>query len=271
MTVQDLVKYLRLSVKVQDPEGTVTTSSKYLEMSDEDLELYLNVVLTRDFPNVRSLEYITSDMIYPLTLLAKKELYYALAVQYAPLYGMVADNNNQLQRGQMFDHIMELIKQTDDEYNQYVEDGGAGGNTLKSYDVLSSNRYFTKRNIDKAVPPALSVYADSVGTNDVCISWDCQVQRFLRFDIYLSTEGPIFDDYQVSNKISEEAKLIATIRDAHQNKVRVSGLSEDSTYYVLVKVTDLSGLKGYSEITIHTDTTEEVTDTDETTYSVEGV
>ena len=143
MNKAELVRYLRLNVNIQNADVTDTA---YLSMTDEDIELYLNVVVTRDFPQVLSLDLLPQEDIYPVVLLAKKELYFTLASKDAPLIDLTADNNNQIKRGQRFEHYMKLIAAIDDEYNQYIEDGGAGArNTLTSYDVLIPDRYATIR------------------------------------------------------------------------------------------------------------------------------
>lgn len=252
LEVNELVKFLRLSVKVQDPEGLTENDSKYLEMSDEDLILFLKVVATRDFPNLTSLENITSDMVYPITLLAKKELYHTLAVKEAPLVNMVADNNNQLQRGQRFEHYMKLIAQIDAEYEDYLADGGAGGYTLSTYDVLLTQRYATKRNYDKGQPPVLSAFINKVDHNMVEIGWEFSTNIFFNTKIYMS-RGKIYDPYaEGDNKILSSAKLLKKSYDARQNSIRIKGLKPNTSYNVLVVVTNATLLKSYFELSFKT-------------------
>lgn len=121
MTVEQMIQFLRLSVYVQDKDKVVTVDEQYLCMTDEDLLLYLNLALSRNFSDVPSLEYLPEDAVYPIILLAKKELYYTLAVKEAPLYDIGADNNNYLKRSQRFDHYMKLIAQVDSEYDDWIE------------------------------------------------------------------------------------------------------------------------------------------------------
>ena len=65
MTVDQLVQYLRLNVSIQDPEGAVQDSA-YLSMTDEDIILYMNVALTRNFPDIPSLDYLPTEYVYPI-------------------------------------------------------------------------------------------------------------------------------------------------------------------------------------------------------------
>lgn len=249
MTTAKLIKYLRLNVNVQMPESVV--DSAYLAMSDEDLLLYMDIALTRDFPKVPSLEYLPNADVYPLILLTKKELYYALATKDAPKFDLGADNNNYLKQAQRFEHYMKLVAQVDKEYSDYLENGGAGSNTLTSYDVTLSDRHNTRRNYEKGVAPALSLYVDSVTQTAVELSWDVQMSRFLRYRVYFST-SEIVDLHNVSNHIRPEARLMVEITDFHQKQCRIEGLSPSSTYYFAVEATDRSQLKDYAETVVTT-------------------
>ena len=250
MTVDQIIKYLRLNINIQDPDGA-GQDNLYLSMTDEDILLYMNIVLTRNFPEIPSLDYLPTEDIYPIVLLSKKELFYALAVKEAPLYDIGADNNNYLKRSQRFDHYMKLIAQTDKEYDDYLENGGAGGNTLASFDVLLSDRYTTKRNYEKGVIPALTLFVEDVAETFVEIMWRVKLKRFMQYKVYVSEE-PIVDLYNTENNISSDAKLVATINNVHQNRCRIEGLKPDTLYYVAVSASEMSSLTGYREIYFNT-------------------
>lgn len=245
MTVNQMVSYLRMNVNVQDPTGTAQDSA-YLSMTDEDIVLYMNIVLTRDYPEIPSLDYLPTEYIYPIILLSKKELYHALAVKEAPLYDMGADNNNYLKRSQRFLHYMALIAQVDKEYADYLENGGAGANTLTSFDVLLSDRYATKRNYEKGAIPALSLYVGEVTETSVEISWKVKLSRFKEYKVYIS-ESSIVDLLNVSKPLSDEAEEVITIKNVHQSSCRIEGLLPDTVYYVAVSATEMSSLTGYKQ------------------------
>ena len=245
MTVDQLVSYLRLNVSIQDPTGTVQDSA-YLSMTDEDITLYMSVVLTRNYPDIPSLDYLPAEYIYPVILLSKKELYYALATKEAPLFDIGADNNNYLKRSQRFDHYMKLIAQVDKEYEDYLENGGAGANTLTSFDVLLSDRYATKRNYEKGAIPALSLYIGAITETSVEISWVAKLSRFKEYKVYLS-ESPIVDLFNVSKPISDDAKEVVIIRNVHQSSCRIEGLKPDTDYFVAVSAEEMSSLTGYKQ------------------------
>ena len=248
MTITQLIRYLRLNVQLQDPDGAIV-DPEFLSLTDEDVLLYLNVVLTRDFPQVESLDNLPTEDIYPLILLAKKELFFALAVKQAPLFDIGADNNNYLKRDQRFEHYMKLIAQVDKEYNQFNEDGGAGGkqNTLTSYDVLLSDRYATKRNYEKGVTPVLSVYVGGVTETTIEVYWKVSMSRFFQYKVYISTK-PILDEYNLINPVSSDAKLVTTIQNVHDTGCRIEGLLPNTNYHIVVTATEMSSLTGKKEI-----------------------
>ena len=250
MTVEDLVKYLRLNVSIQNSDGLTEQDSAYLGMTDEDLILYMSVVLTRNYPDVPSLDLLPTEYIYPVILLSKKELYYALAVKEAPLYDLGADGGY-LKRSQRFEHYMKLVAQTDSEYKDYLENGGAGGNTLTSFDVLISDRYATKRNYEKGVIPALTLYADEVGETYINISWKVKLSRFREYRVYIS-ESPILDLYNTTNPIATDAKEVVVIKNVHQTRCRIEGLTPNTNYYVVVSAIEMSSISSYKELSFTT-------------------
>lgn len=260
MTTEQLIKYLRLNVNIQTPD--VQQDSAYLSMSDEDILLYLNVVLTRDFSDVPSLEYLPSKDVYPLILLAKKELYYALAVVSAPNFDLGADNNNYLKREQRFQHYMDLIGQVDKEYQDYLENGGGlsedgAGNTLSSFDVFLSNRYYTKRYYEKGAIPAPVLYVDEVTHNSVAFHWTNKTRRFAWCNVYLSTE-PIVDNYKVGNsKIVDKSTLVQHFINARQVSLRLEGLEPSTKYYIAIELVDMSSLVGYAQVEFTTEDPDE--------------
>lgn len=253
MTVDQIVQYMRLAMRIQDPSGS-SQDSAYLSMTDEEILLYLNVAMTRDFPEVPSLDTLPPENVYPLTLLARKDLYYTLATIDAPLFDIGADNNNYLKRSQRFDHYMKLIAQADKEYQDYLENGGAGGNTVSSYNVLLPSRYNTRYNYERGSIPAPVLYIQSVGEDYVEISWSVKMSRFYMYRVYVS-ESEIIDPYVIGSSschVMSDAKLIATIKDIHQNKCRIEGLSPGTEYHIAVVAVEMSSLMGYREMTFTT-------------------
>jgi hypothetical protein len=249
VTKAELIQYLRSSVNIQSAD---VTDTYYLSMSDEEIELYLKTVLLRDFPTVPSLDLIPAEDVYPVILLAKKELYYTLATVDAPFVDLTADNNNSIKRSQRFEHYMKLASAAGDEYEKYLEDGGAGHNTLVSSDVLISDRYATRRNYEKGAIPVLTLYVDSVTATTIELSWSVRLSRFKNYKVYVS-HNPIWDEYSLSGEVAEDADLVATIIDVHQRKCRIEGLLPDTAYYVMVSATEMSSLTGRAQTVVTTE------------------
>lgn len=248
MTPSQIIDFLRKSVAIEDPDSE--NDSSYTSMSYEELELFVEVVITRDFPGV-SFDDLPTEYIYPVILLSKKELYYALAVKEAPLYDLGADNNNYLKRSQRFDHYMKLILQVDKEYKDYQENGGAGSNTLTSFDVLLPNRSATRRNYEKGVIPAPVLSIGSETCTSVELSWKVSMSHFESYVVYIS-RSPILDKFSIGNKISSEAKEVVRIHDYRQTCCRIEGLTPDTTYHVLLAAREMSHLTGYAEAVFST-------------------
>lgn len=259
MTVQQLIRYIRLNVTVVDPDDECCTDRAYLELTDDDIRLYLEVCLTRDFSDVPCLEQLPNSCVYPLTLLVKKELYYAFAVYRAPEVDMNADMNNSLRRSQRFEHYLALIKEVEGEYQNWLDNGGSsadgyGNNVLRTYDVLLPNtRYFTKRYYEKAVAPQPRLYVDDFTSESIELRWENRVNQFAWTNVYVSKEE-LIDEYQegLSKVIDGDENLAFRTLDARQTTLRLTGLDPDTTYYIVAEVTDKSGLKGFSQVSVHT-------------------
>lgn len=260
MTTKQLIDYLRSSVHISEP--SVEEDSAYLSMTDEDILLYLNVVMTRDYPDTPSLDAMENSSVYPITLLAKKELYYTLAVKEAPFFDLGADNNNYLKRDQRFQHYMKLIEQVDKEYQDYLDNGGGlsedgAGNTLTSFEVLLSNRYYTSRYYEKGASPAPILYIDRVTEYFVELHWKPKVRKFAWCNVYLSTEK-IVDTYLLGrSKIVDKNTLVQRINNPRQVSLRLEGLKPSTAYHIAIEVVDMSSLVGYSEVAFTTEDPED--------------
>ena len=251
MTVEQRIKTLRLSVHVQD-SGSTELDPKYLAMTDEEIQGFLELCLLRNYPDIPSLDYTPNDAVYGLILLAKKELFYSLAVLSAPLYDMNADNNNSLSRSQRFDHYMKLIEQADKEYEDWLDNGGSDGGTVTTYNVVVANRYFTRYNYENAPTPKVILYTGEITSDSVEIQWTTKnVGRFKHYKVYASKE-PIVDLYNTDRVVSSDAKEVFSTEDIHKNMCRVDGFDPDTIYHIAVEVASLSGVKGYFEIAVQT-------------------
>lgn len=247
-----MIQFLRVSVYVQDKDKVTVQDEQYLCMTDEDLLLYLNVVMTRNFSETPSINYLPEEAIYPVIMLAKKELYYTLAVKEAPLYDIGADNNNYLKRSQRFDHYMKLIAQVDKEYEDWLENGGEDNGTVKSYSVTLSDRYGTRYNFENAAVPTVVLYIGTITEDTVEFWWTVKnISRFYRYKVYISKE-PIVDLFNLKSHIASGATLVAEIKDIHQVHCRVTGLEKKTTYYIAIQAVNMATLSGYAQTQVET-------------------
>ena len=149
LTVDEMVKLVRSSVNVQipteDEKNPLLYDQAYLEMTDDDIKLFMKLGVTRAYPDVEDLSELPDGSEFAIVLLTKIELYLKLAVLEAPKVDMGADNNNYLKRDQRFSHYMKLAEDAKEQYDDWLENEATGGiNTVNSYDVLLSNRHYTR-------------------------------------------------------------------------------------------------------------------------------
>ena len=256
MTLQDLIGYLRLQIHIQDPEGEVTAGNEdYLALTDKDLTLFLNVARSKHFSGY-SLYDMPESAVYPVVLLAKRELFLALAAKVAPDYDMTADNNNVLREHQMFTAYYKLIQQIDLQYAQWLESSGAAGiGILTTFDVLVNTRYHTQRNYDKGIAPSLTVRLHEISSGHVSVSWvPMNINRFLRYEVRAHFEPTWFREAQHRDEVFNPAStLVAVIDDAHITMCQVTGLMPGTLYYLSVAVIERNGLFGVKEINFTTE------------------
>ena len=261
-STETLVKYLRDSVLVQDP--SLTEDSVWLQMSNEDLAIVLEVAKHRDFPN-EIMASLSNGVVYPLMLVAKKELYYRLAVKSAPQYDLMGDDAGELKRDQRFKHFMALIQQTEKELDNYMENGYFGSDGIGDLDengkstrnkvyvreALVSSRYYTRRNYGLLEAPSVGVYVDSLDQTRVQFHWNVTgIRTFLRYNVYISTKDTIYDEY--NHKIDSEAQLLFTTTDPRKCSCEKTELTSGTRYHILVEACESNGIKGYGGLVFET-------------------
>lgn len=271
LTIDEMVALLRSSVNIQTGSESVIDPS-YLSMTDDDIKLFIKLGITRAYPDVDNLLDLPDGSEYAIVLLAKMELYLKLAVVRADKVDIGADNNNYIKQSQRFDHYMKLAEDAKNAYNDWIEnEGGGDSNRVSTYDVLLSNRHYTRRNYEKQSTPKVRVMIDSVTSDSVEFSWKVSnTSHFGRYKVYINT-SPIVDIFNDGamyySKIIEGATLIkntSNIRDCHH---KVSGLSADTPYYIAVFSIERNQVFGYKEVSFTT--LEELADEEDS--SVDGI
>ena len=253
LSIDELVKILRSSVNVQSKDSEVIDPA-YLQMTDDDIKLFIKLGVSRAYPNVTDLALLPSGSEYPITLLAKIELYLKLAVIKADKVDMGADNNNYLKQDQRFQHYMKLVEEARAEYESWLDNEGQG--EVSSYDVLLSNRHYTQRNYEKQVTPQVALSIDQVTSDEVDYHFGVtNTSHFGRFKAYIS-KSPIVDLYKegatYEHKLSEDAKLILSTSNIRNTFHKLGNLEPETTYYLAVFSIERNQVFGYSEVSFNT-------------------
>jgi len=247
MTKLQVIAYLRQNCIVQDPSGTVAIDPVFLSLTNEELEAVILVALSKESPH-DSIDNIPAEKLYPVILVAKKELYYQLASASAPLYPINLGDDGGLKKNVRFEHYISLITEVNKEYDTFRNTGIP----ISSGQILLPSRYYSKRNYDLATPPSGVLVADTVRDKSVDLSWSARnVDRFYSYILYRSTES-IVDLYNQNDPIKSGAVKVIEIFDIHKTLCRIESLTPSTLYYVALVVQEKNGLKGFSEISFST-------------------
>lgn len=263
LTIKELIGLLRSSVNVQVPvendEGQETSiiDPHYLTMTDEDLNLFIKLGVSRAYPEVTDLEDLPDGSEYAIMLLAKIELYMKLAVLRTDDVDLGADNNNYIKQDQKFSHYMKLVEAAQQQYDSWLEnEGESGGQGVTSFDVLLSNRHYTNRNVEKQITPKVQLKLGDITADSVEIKYSVSnTSHFGRFKVYIS-KTPVVDMYldgvSYSDKVGKDAKLIKSTQDIRNTYHRIQGLEPSTNYYIAVFAIERNQVFGYAETSFTT-------------------
>lgn len=245
----DVINYLRGSVIGTEPN---IIYDREFNPSDENLGNVVNMVLLSLDPNT-DLNDIEEELLQPLVLQCKKDLFLQLATKAAPLYNISTDEVK-INKGDRFSHYMKLAQYMQEELAEYEKSGGSF--KVQSHEATISGRYFSKRNYELAHIPIVTTTMDLVTKDSVSIHWKLRNNTlFAKYEIYymkLDQNTPYIIDAYNNNSITDHAFKLEEIKDFHINKCRIMNLDEDSDYVIAVLAYERNGLFGYSEINIKT-------------------
>lgn len=234
MTKAELIKFLRgsLSISTVTESGDTLFDSEYLKMTDSDIETYLRIGMSRVVGH-SDLDQLKESKVYPVILVAKKELYYALAVNSAPLYNLSADGGGSLSKDQRFQHYLALISQVEEEYSNYVSNSGE----ITTSEVYITSRNGSRRNLEVAPPPSVILHIDSISKSTVELSWEsenaCSIELFL-------SGKPIVDLYSPT-LMTEDLTPVFSTEKSFVQRCRISKLEEGHKYYAAIKAYNRAG------------------------------
>lgn len=246
MNKTELIAYLRQSCIVQDPKQ-IPLDPVFLALTDAQIEAVLKVAMSSEAPT-GNIENIDDSIVYLLILVAKKELYYQLATNTAPLYPLSLGKDGGLKKNIRFDHYMELIRTLEMQYKFYKETQTP---IIAGEVKLGGRYYYTERNYNLAEKPSISLVADSVFDTYINLSWLLsKIDRFQSYILYQHT-SQIVDLYS-STVINAEATKVEEIKDIHRTLYTKADLVANTEYHFAIAVQERNGLKGFSEITVTT-------------------
>lgn len=245
---EDLIKYLRQSLKLQDPE--IENDPDYKFEDTELLDIIKMVMLSRD-PSF-TFDNLPEGEIPLIMILCKKEIFWRLATSSAPYYPISAEGAT-LQKNVRFDHYLALIKQLESEYQYTLSLGNHIDISKSQGELIIDSRYFSHRNRVLAKDIQIKLNVDRVTTNSIDISWsvnNLNKTRFYKYIVYLDTK-PVVDFYE-DEVVREDAKL-KEYNDVRRNKTRLKDLEDNTTYYIALEVQEQNGLRAFNQIKVVTE------------------
>lgn len=253
MNISKQIKYTNENNEEVIRNVSVCEDKAYLDLTDEDIILYLRLCASRDY-QVETLGELPVGSEYPLVLLTQVELFKKLAVSTADWIDMGADNNNYLKRSQRFSHYMSLAEEARAQYNDYIATGGTGG--MQTFTTRLKGHHMSDRDYGLTPTPRVYLRIVNVYSDSVEIAWDVSnVSHFGRYKVYIG-KGTIIDRFlegsKVEDKVTDCAVLIKSTDDIRNNTHRISGLEPNTEYHVAVISIEKNTVWGMSEKTFVT-------------------
>lgn len=262
LTVDELLELLRSAVNISNEEAGVEDSG-YLNMTDEELTTFLKLSISKVYPSAEDFDDLPPGSAYPIVLIAKKELYLKLAVLKANLIDLTVDNNNQLKQSQRFSHYMALAENAQEEYEDWVENGGGatvdpntGTQGVTTYNTIRSKNHYSLRNYELGPVPIVRIKIGEITNESVAFSWSSyNNDHFGKYLVYIG-EKPIIDMYaegmKPEDKVVEGSTLVLSTLNFRNTNKKVTGLKPDTQYYLAVISVERNQLFGYKQVTFTT-------------------
>lgn len=233
---QDLVSQLTFVLGVGDTNDSVLNALTSDQL--EDILRLKSAQLDISYPNVpREYEQV-------LICLAKKEVYWKMAIVSAPLYPLDLDGLK-VSKNIRFDHYMTLVQEATKEYTTIMNDPNRI--TVKYGDLLVDKYYNKRKQYINYDLPTVYLNVDNIGENTIDLSFsygNLIVSDFVRANIYIG-DKPLYDKYE--DIIIKEAKKVATITDVRKQYIRIHEVDTLKPIYLLLEVQLKNGLVAYTE------------------------
>lgn len=229
--------------------STFLKSSIYTPLMEADPS-YIAIIADVDniFKQVvKEMEYPTVESVPPkdegyLILLAKKEVYWRLAMATAPNYDLETEFTK-LVKSKRFDHYFKLVAQIQLEIDKSFP-------SISVADVTLRSREGSARNYNLAKAISTGVTLSGITQNSVNLDWiayDVAKGTFVLYDVLISTV-PIYDEYADPVVDYGKAEQRITLTDVKRTKYRVLNLTPNTTYYLTLVYRGLSGVYFANEV-----------------------
>lgn len=188
-----------------------------------------------------SIEELPKEMERLVLLLAKKELYFRLAVTQAPTYDAETEFGKVL-KGKRFDHYIKLVEFVIKDIEQLRQSGQLA--SIKVAEVTMRSRDGSYRNYALAKPQTNIRFAVSNITNtSVDLDWtifDMTKGNFSCYRLLIGT-GLVYDPYEDEPLNINVAERDITVTDIHRTKLRIKNLLPATSYNIALIYKGING------------------------------
>lgn len=171
-----------------------------------------------------------------LILLAKKELYWRFATAIAPSYDLETEFTK-LVKSKRFDHYFKLL-------SAIISEIDKSPSSIKVADVTLRSREGSARNYVLSQSIETGATLSNITQTSVCIDWigfNSSKGTLVYYDILLGTEE-MYDEYSDLVVDYSKAQKRINIIDAKRTKYRITDLTPNTKYYIVIVYKALSGI-----------------------------
>lgn len=240
---QDLVDRLKFHLSIGDVTDPILS-----KLTDEELD---GVIKIKALSMKLTYPHFDPDNDEEVLCLARKEIYWKMALVSAPLYEM-SMGDLRVSKQVRFEHYMELIEKVEQEYYLLKNDPKRNKITVGEAYV---NKYYSRRqNINNYNLPDIHLNIDEVtqvGVNCSIAYSNLIPKDFVMISIYTSQEA-VIDKYSDVEADFTKAKHVLEIRDIHKKCFRV----KEPMKYITVVLRLINGLQVYAEVEVKPNVTE---------------
>lgn len=253
ISVVELINYIKFQLSTGSNKDPVVDT-----ITDEEIDILIKIhcgTLALEYPE------IPFSYMQLMSCLIRKELYWKLATNSAPMYELKTDGT-ELKKGDRFQHYLALIQEVNKEYNDIMNDPSRlpedfnGGGKIASHTMVLEKDYVLRNYVNSQKLPKVKVKVDNIVPSEYMeLSLDLsKVARteYFRTNIYLNEQRKIRDEYSLEANLSEGTQLKYQTYNINKDKVRIPcKISlETPLIYILLEVELKYKLKAYCEIEV---------------------